>query len=120
MPACWQFPGCELPWHIRKVFTARMMRLKMVSFIATPLKLFAIEKQGLYILSLAGIDESTAGNYELSISIAGDVNADGLIDGLEAKPRGDRTEDRLGAAGGGRATTGLHRPQSTDASIFGR
>ena len=46
--------------------------------------LFGIQKEGLYVLAITGIDEFTAGAYELQISIAGDTNADGTFNIADA------------------------------------
>jgi len=47
--------------------------------------LFALDKQGLYVLTLVGVDSSVAGAYELQVSVAGDINSDGLTDGLDSE-----------------------------------
>jgi hypothetical protein len=47
--------------------------------------LYVVENQGLYVVGFAGADPSTSGTYEFKVSIAGDINADGLIDGLDSQ-----------------------------------
>ena len=53
---------------------------------------FEIDHEGLYVLAVAGANALTAGDYELDLSIAGDVNADGQVNGLDS--------ERLAAAQG--------------------
>jgi hypothetical protein len=45
--------------------------------------LFAISREGLYPLVVSS-DAGTAGDYQLQVFIAGDVNADGLVDGVDS------------------------------------
>ncbi|MFC1783851.1 Ig-like domain-containing protein, partial [Planctomycetota bacterium] len=61
--------------------------------------LFPVEAHGLYLLSIAGINESTSGDYELQISIAGDINVDGLIDGIDNQILNDAQGTSEGQAG---------------------
>ena len=55
--------------------------------------LFAISEPGLHLLEIAANDAGSSGGYELEISIIGDVNRDGLVDGSDAQLQ----EDALGA-----------------------
>jgi large repetitive protein len=43
--------------------------------------LFAVEKSGLNLLEVAG----SAGGYRIDLSVAGDLNRDGLVDGLDSQ-----------------------------------
>src|SRR5262249_23742346 len=45
--------------------------------------LFAVTREGLYQVAVGGAP-GTAGGYELLIFVAGDVNSDGLVDGLDS------------------------------------
>ena len=46
--------------------------------------LFAVPRSGLQQLLVQGTDAIAAGNYTLQIAVAGDINADGLVDGLDS------------------------------------
>jgi YD repeat-containing protein len=58
--------------------------------------LFAISRESLYHVAVSGA-AGTAGNFELQVSVAGDINADGVIDGtdsqLMAAAQGSHTGD---------------------------
>ena len=45
--------------------------------------LYELDRFGLQLLELAGVNPSTTGDYTIELFIAGDVNVDGLIDGLD-------------------------------------
>src|SRR5262249_49315111 len=45
--------------------------------------LFAVPREGLYHVVVAAA-AGTSGTYEMQLSIAGDLNADGLVDGLDS------------------------------------
>ncbi|NLS91835.1 MAG: hypothetical protein GXX96_06600, partial [Planctomycetaceae bacterium] len=47
--------------------------------------LFVIDRGQLLTMVVAGTDHTTSGAYQLDVSIAGDVNADGLVDGLDSQ-----------------------------------
>jgi len=47
--------------------------------------LFAIETSALQLLSVSGADAFTAGAYQVTFSIGGDINADGLVDGIDSQ-----------------------------------
>ena len=44
---------------------------------------FAVDRGGLYVLELTGGDQGGAGVYEVALSIAGDVDFDGFVDGAD-------------------------------------
>ncbi len=46
--------------------------------------LFALPRAGMFELLVRGSDVTSAGDYELHLSIAGDVNLDGRVDGLDS------------------------------------
>ena len=46
-------------------------------------KIYAIEQEGLYLLAISGADPVTSGDYQLDLRIAGDINADGLVDKIK-------------------------------------
>ncbi|MHB8955464.1 MAG: putative Ig domain-containing protein [Pirellulaceae bacterium] len=46
--------------------------------------LWAITRSGLQQLLVQGIDAAANGSYTLQITVAGDINADGLVDGLDS------------------------------------
>lgn len=46
--------------------------------------LFAIDRAGLYQIAFRGTP-STSGDYQFELSIAGDINGDGLVDGLDSQ-----------------------------------
>ncbi len=46
--------------------------------------LFAVPRSGLQQLRVQGTDTLAAGNYTLQITVGGDINADGLVDGLDS------------------------------------
>ncbi len=46
--------------------------------------LFAIDQPGLYVVTITGASASTAGSYNLTLSVAGDLNADGNVDGNDS------------------------------------
>ncbi len=51
----------------------------------TAYALFAIDTAGLKLLSVRGTDETTTGDFEIRLFIAGDVNADGVVDGIDGQ-----------------------------------
>ena len=51
--------------------------------------MFAIDRSGLQLLEIVGADSTTSGNYSLRLSIAGDVNSDGVVDGTDAQAVAD-------------------------------
>ena len=56
--------------------------------------LFVVSEPGLQLLELAG---AGAGNYTLQVFVAGDVNLDGLVDGLDSQQQ----ETSVGSSAGG-------------------
>ena len=50
--------------------------------------LFAVTREGLELLQVAGANATTGGAYSLHLYIAGDVNADGVVDGVDGQPLG--------------------------------
>jgi len=56
--------------------------LSMWTALGSAFALYAIEKSGLELIEIAGADAITSGQYNLELFIAGDVNLDGLVDGL--------------------------------------
>ncbi|MAE66325.1 MAG: hypothetical protein CMJ18_18805, partial [Phycisphaeraceae bacterium] len=58
--------------------------------------LLAIEAQGLEVIEVSGRDAAATGDYLLRVFAAGDVNGDGLVDGLD----GAAIDAALGAASG--------------------
>jgi hypothetical protein len=50
----------------------------------TAFGLYKIDHAGLELLKISGADGQTAGAYQVSLSIAGDVNHDGKVDGTDA------------------------------------
>ncbi|WP_404783509.1 putative Ig domain-containing protein [Altericista sp. CCNU0014] len=60
--------------------------------------LFAIEKGGLNLLELSGLGGS-AGNYRIDLSITGDLNRDGLVDGADSQLLSLALGSRAGDAG---------------------
>jgi DNA-binding beta-propeller fold protein YncE len=47
--------------------------------------LFAVSREGLNLLRLAGADSATAGDYTLHLFVAGDADQNGDVDGLDAE-----------------------------------
>ena len=45
--------------------------------------LFTVSRGGSYVVEVAGVDAVTAGSYNVEIYVAGDVNADGRVDGVD-------------------------------------
>jgi large repetitive protein len=60
--------------------------------------LFAIEKSGLNLLEISGASGS-AGGYRIDLSVAGDLNRDGLVDGLDSQLLSLALNSRTGDAG---------------------
>lgn len=60
--------------------------------------LFAVEKGGLSLLEVAGASGS-AGGYRVDLSIAGDLNRDGLVDGVDSQLLSLALGSRAGDAG---------------------
>ena len=58
--------------------------------------LYAVEREGLYLLALSGGDTATAGDYQLQLSVAGDINDDGRVDGLDTQLLADAQGTALG------------------------
>ena len=46
--------------------------------------LFQIDKPGLYVVSAAGATAATAGKYSINVTVAGDINGDGNVDGNDS------------------------------------
>ncbi|MDC0935965.1 S8 family serine peptidase [Pirellulales bacterium] len=46
--------------------------------------MFAVETDGLKLLEIAGANAGVSGAYSLEISVLGDVNSDGVVDGVDA------------------------------------
>ncbi len=46
--------------------------------------LFDISQPGLYVVTVSGAKPTTAGNYSLNLSVAGDINGDGFVDGADS------------------------------------
>ncbi len=46
--------------------------------------LFEIDEPGLYVVSVAGATASTTGKYALNLTVAGDLNGDGNVDGNDS------------------------------------
>jgi RHS repeat-associated protein len=46
--------------------------------------LFAIDKPGLYVVAVSGATSTTAGSYALNLTVAGDLNGDGNVDGNDS------------------------------------
>ncbi len=46
--------------------------------------LFAVGREAMYQLLVPGADGSTSGGYQLRVGVASDVNADGLVDGVDS------------------------------------
>ena len=46
--------------------------------------LFAIDNPGLYVVTITGATASTAGSYNLTMSVAGDLNSDSNVDGNDS------------------------------------
>ena len=46
---------------------------------------FAVENPGHFLLKVAGADETASGSYKLYVDVAGDLNSDGLIDGVDSQ-----------------------------------
>ncbi len=46
--------------------------------------LFQIDEPGLYVISVAGATASTSGKYALNVTVAGDLNGDGNVDGNDS------------------------------------
>lgn len=46
--------------------------------------IFAINRAGLYVVGIAGATASTAGNYAVNLTIAGDLDGDGNVDGNDS------------------------------------
>ena len=46
--------------------------------------LFQIDKPGLYVVSAAGATASIAGKYSINVTVAGDINGDGNVDGNDS------------------------------------
>jgi YD repeat-containing protein len=83
-------------------------------------RLFAIEKGGLNLLELSGLGGS-AGNYRIDLSVAGDLNRDGLVDGLDSQLLSLALGSRAGDAGY-RTSYDLNRDfviDGTDVQILG-
>ncbi|MDE3034800.1 MAG: beta-propeller fold lactonase family protein, partial [Nitrospirota bacterium] len=47
--------------------------------------LYAIDTEGLKLIELAGADAATSGAYKLRVFVAGDVNVDGKVDGIDGQ-----------------------------------
>ncbi len=60
--------------------------------------LFAIPREGLYHIVLSGAP-GTSGNYAVEINVAGDLNADGFIDGLDSTIMADAQGSSEGQPG---------------------
>ena len=50
----------------------------------TVVALFAIDRPGLYVVAVAGATPSTTGNYAVNLTVAGDLNGDGNVDGNDS------------------------------------
>ncbi|MHB8956711.1 MAG: putative Ig domain-containing protein [Pirellulaceae bacterium] len=46
--------------------------------------IFSLSHAGLYQVLVSGSDGTTTGSYELRLRVAGDINADGLVDGVDS------------------------------------
>ncbi len=46
--------------------------------------IFSVSRAGLYQVLVAGSDGTMTGSYELRLRVAGDINADGLVDGVDS------------------------------------
>src|SRR5262249_4613203 len=47
--------------------------------------LFSVSREGLELLEVSGANATTAGGYSLRLFVAGDVNADGMVDGVDGQ-----------------------------------
>src|SRR5262249_20534547 len=47
--------------------------------------LYAVDQPGTYLLQVAGATSTDHGSYQLSLDVAGDINADGTVDGLDSQ-----------------------------------
>ncbi len=45
--------------------------------------IFGIDRAGLQTIELAGVDGTTSGDYRLSLSILGDIDLSGTVDGVD-------------------------------------
>src|SRR5262249_48631216 len=46
--------------------------------------LFEVDGQGLLLLEVSGANATTAGSFELTLNVAGDINGDGKVDGVDS------------------------------------
>src|SRR5262249_10345679 len=51
----------------------------------TSVALFDINREGLQLLQLSGANATTNGAYTLQLFVAGDVNSDGTVDGVDGQ-----------------------------------
>ena len=66
------------PWSL-----AGLSPLRTATSPGSAFALFALDREGLYLLEVTG--GGTAGAYSLRLFVAGDVNADGNVDGLDGE-----------------------------------
>ncbi len=50
----------------------------------TVVALFPIDQPGLYVVAVSGATAATTGNYALNLTVAGDLNGDGNVDGNDS------------------------------------
>jgi len=61
--------------------------------------IFRIARESLFLLQITGQDASTAGQYELELGIAGDVDGNGVVDGIDNQHLDAAQGSRRGEAG---------------------
>jgi YD repeat-containing protein len=61
--------------------------------------LFAVSREGLERLQVAGADAATAGNYALQLFVVGDINQDGGVDGFDSALLAQAMGSSAGQAG---------------------
>ena len=61
--------------------------------------LFVVTKPGLYVLRVAGANAATSGLYELRVDVAGDIQGDARVDGLDSQLMASALGSSSGDAG---------------------